>query len=301
MARPKLDRMRLGCVARWSAAAAAVLACVACGRDEQPRGDSAVDTSAIPQAAVAAPEDWAGELGQLFVVPSDTDNAAVVIFPDFPSARLIASAPITLVNVSGDTLRARAQLVATESEQCGGAPLVELRDTVTGAWTVGLLGRSVATLRADSIEGMPPADSAKLAADLARIASGLTANQESRFSGLPFAVLSAHRVDEAERQTVVAHLVRRLPQEASPLEEHMLIIADRPKAPANAGWKVSHTERSEGSEDTAEHFQLLAAVRAPDRVMLILARDQLERTRYEILERQALGPWRSRWSRTLVC
>ena len=290
--------MTLERAARWSVRTLALVACVACGRDQPARGDS-VDTAVIPQASGSAPEDWAAELGQMLVVPSDTDNAAVVIFPDFPAPRLLASAPVTLVTVSGDTVQARAQLVATESEQCGGAPLVELRDTVTAAWSVGLLRRTASALRTDSIQGLPPADSVRLAADLARLASILTDDRESRFSGLPFTVLSANRLTEGDRQTVIAHVVRRLPQEASPLEEHMLIIADRPGP--SASWTVRHTERSEGSEDTAEHFQLLAGLRAGDRVLLIFARDQLERTRYDILERQPSGAWRSRWSRTLVC
>ena len=292
--------MRLERAARWAIGFVAAVACAACTGDAPPRADSTADTSAISQAASDSPEHWAAELGQLLVVPSDTDNAAVVIFPDFPAAGLVASAPVTLVNVSGDTLQARAQLVATESEQCGGAPLAELRERVTAPWSVGLLRRTAATMRADSIEGMPSADSSRLASDLARLASALTADQESRFSGLPFAIISAHRIHDGDRQTVVAHLVRRLPQEASPLEEHMLVIADRPAAAANAAWTVTHSERSEGTEDTAEHFQLLAALRAAEGMLVILARDQLDRTRYEVLQRRD-GRWQSRWSRTLVC
>jgi hypothetical protein len=46
---------------------------------------------------------------------------------------------------------------------------------------------------------------------------------------------------------------------------------------------------------------MLAAARTGDRTLLLLARDQPEQTRYEILERGPDGTWRSRWSRTLVC
>lgn len=279
-----------------------LLAIVACDDRARPaRVDSAVDTAAISQAAASAPEDWASELGQLLVVPSDSGNSAVVIFPDFPSPRLVASAPLTLLSAGGDTAIARGQLVATESDQCGGAPLVHLSDSVTTPWSIGLLRRRVATLRMDSIEALPSADSARLAGDLARMASALTANEDSRFSGLPFAVLGAHRIDEEARQTVIAHVVRRLPQEAAPLEQHILVVAERPRASANAVWTSVYTQRSEGSEETAEHFTVLAAVRAADRTLILLARDQLEQTRYEILERSPGGGWRSRWSRTLVC
>lgn len=270
-------------------------------REQPARIDSGVDTAAISQAAASAPEDWASELGQLLVVPSDSGNTAVVIFPDFPSPRLVASAPMTLLSVAGDTVTVRGQLIATESEQCGGAPLIQLADSVASPWSIGLLRRSAATLKMDSIEALPSADSTRLAAELARIGSALTVDRDSRFTGLPFTVLGAHRIEEADRQTVVAHLVRRLPQEAAPLEEHLLIIAERARVPANGSWTTVHTQRSEGTEDTAEHFTILAAARTADRTLLLLARDQLEQTRYEILERASDGTWRSRWSRTLVC
>jgi hypothetical protein len=273
-----------------------------CGEQRQPgRADSGVDTAAIAQAAANAPQDWAGELGQLLVVPADSDNAAVVIFPDFPSPRLVASAPMTLLSAGGDTIVARGELVATESEQCGGAPLIQLSESVAASWSIGLLRRTAATLRLDSIEALPSPDSAQLADDLARLASKLSTDQESRFAGLPFTVLGAHLAEEQGRQIVVAHLVRRLPQEASPLEEHTLIIGERQSASDDAPWTTAYTQRSEGTEDSAEHFTILAAVRGSDRTLLLLARDQLERTRYEILERSPSGSWRSRWSRTLVC
>lgn len=294
--------MSLRRVSRGARHCALLLASLSCSeRGQPPRTDSGIDTAAISQAAANAPEDWASELGQLLVVPSDSDNAAVVIFPDFPSPRLVASAPLTLLSASGDSVAARGQLVATESEQCGGAPLVQLSDSVATPWSIGLLRRSATTLRMDSIETLPPADSARLAADLARVASSLAPGQESRFSGLPFTVVSAHRIEEESRQTVVAHLVRRLPQEASPLEEHILIVAERPRNRPNASWSSAYTQRSEGTEDTAEHFTILATARTGDRTLVLLARDQLESTKYEILERAPDGSWRSRWSRTLVC
>jgi hypothetical protein len=154
----------------------------------------------------------------------------------------------------------------------------------------------------DSIEALPSADSARLAADLARMASGLITHQSSRFSGLPFAVLGAHRFQTDGRQFLVGHLVRRLNQEAAPLEERTLLIAER-TAPSTASepYIVTYSQRSEGSEDTAEHFEVLAAVRGRGSPLLILERDQLSRTSYDILERVHDDGWRTRWSRTLAC
>jgi hypothetical protein len=282
----------LGCAAAWT------LSCSR--RDAAPAGDTALDTTHSTSGSPGRSADWASELGQLLVVPSDSDNSAVVLYPDDPTAQLIASQPMTLVNAAGDTTRVR--LVASDSQECGDAPVVRLAGAAPAAWSVGMLARSARLLRMDSIEALPSADSARLAADLARLASGLRTQQGSRFTGLPFAVLGAHRFQSDGREFLVAHLVRRLNQEAAPLEERTLLIAERPApSPASEPYVVTYSQRSEGSEDTAEHFELLAAVRGNASPLLLLARDQLSKTSYEILEHVPDDGWRTRWSRTLSC
>jgi GTP cyclohydrolase FolE2 len=127
--------------------------------------------------------------------------------------------------------------------------------------------------------------------------------RNSRFTGLPFTVLSARRLQANGRQIVVAQLVRRLNQEAAPLEERTLIIAERAAPVSTARGEplaVTHSQRSEGSEDAVEHFELLAAITSGPSTLLLLSRDQLSRTTYELLERTDTG-WRTRWSRTLTC
>ena len=272
-----------------------------CGkRDAPPVADSSFDSARSPSTATQAPSDWSGELGQLLIVPSDSDNVGVVLYPEDPSARLITSAPLTLLNAGGDTTRVK--LVASDSQQCGDAPVVRLTGAGPASWTVGLLGRSARLLRMDSIETLTPADSARLAADLARLASALDSHKNSRFSGLPFSVMGARRFEADGRQYVAAHLARRLNQEALPLEEHTFLIAERPAHGASPDfYVVTYTLRSEGSEDTAEHFETLASAHGRESLLLLLARDQLAQTTYEVLERSSLGKWRSRWSRKLVC
>ena len=154
----------------------------------------------------------------------------------------------------------------------------------------------------DSIEALPSPDSARLASDLARLASALSTHKDSRFSGLPFAVVGAHRFVADGRQFLVGHLARRLNQEAAPLEERTLIIAERPDSnPASEPWAVTYSLRSEGSEDTAELFEVLAALRGKQSLLLLLARDQPAQTNYELLERSRGGTWRTRWTRKLEC
>ena len=55
---------------------------------------------------------------------------------------------------------------------------------------------------------------------------------------------------------VAAHLVRKLPQEASPLEEHTFVIAERPLS--SDSLLLRYQQRSEGTEETAEHFEIIA-------------------------------------------
>jgi hypothetical protein len=233
-------------VVRLPAFACIAAAMLACGKPDARPLDS--PTTSAPTVVVASdPSDWVSELGALLVVPSDSENAGVVLFPPAPSARLISSAPLTLLSASGDFAPTRASLVVSDSQVCGEAPTVRLGDGVPSSWSVGLLARSTAPLRTDSIEALLSPDSARLAADLARLASAAPAVRDSRFAGLPYVVLSARRLEAREQQVVVAHLVRRLPQEAAPLEEHSLVIAERPASP-DLTYVVTYHHRREGTE-----------------------------------------------------
>src|SRR6185503_3286516 len=192
----------------------------ACGRDAVPsRGDSRRDTAA-PGIAPAASKavDWDAELGG-------------VLFPAQGDETLPATSAVTLVSPSGDT--AQATVTRTDSLECGDAPMVRLGGASSGPWTAGTVGRSATLIRMDSIESLAPADSARLAADIARVASALPMPAGSRFGGLPFAVVDARRFDLDGRQYVVAHLARRLNQEAQPLEERTFVIAERTSGSAD--------------------------------------------------------------------
>lgn len=279
--------------------AAAIVSCNR--RDDSRTGDSVSDTASGPRTSSDQPHDWSGELGPLLLVPSDIDNAAVVLFPDAPSAQLASSAPVTLLSANGDTAVTHVESLVSDTVECDDAPVVRFKGSVAPTWSVGLLARSARSLRMDSIEALSPADSARLVADLARLASALPMHRNSRFSGLPFAVLGARRFETDGRQIVVAQLVRRLNQEAAPLEERTLVIAERQAGGAKREpYVVTHSRRSEGSEDTVEHFEVLAAVSGRQSPLLLLSRDQLSRTTYELLERADNG-WNVRWSRTLSC
>lgn len=288
-------RVKYLCVLGLAAATA-----LNCSKGERPRvEDSARDTSQVRATPPASSSNWVDELGQLLVVPSDSENNAVVLYPPNADARFLASSPITLVSAAGDTTH--AMLVASDLQQCADATVLDVSGGSLAGWSIGLRGSSGQLLRMDSIEALPSADSARLAADLARLASGLGTHPNSRFTGLPFAVIAAHRFIADGRQFVMAHLARRLNQEAAPLEERTLVIAERPAGDTSERFSVTYSARSEGTEDTAQHFDVLAAIHGRNSLFLVIARDQLSQTAYEILERSAEGRWRSRWSRALLC
>jgi len=295
---PKLGAMFHGRVVPVVGVVVWTFMAAACSRQDAPR---AVESAGATTTAIASTSsrrtDWSGELGQVLLVPSDSDDAAVVLYPDEPSVTQVAARRATLVNASGDT--ASINLVSVDTQQCGDASMVRLGTAVATPWAVGFLGQTGAILRMDSIESLPSPDSARLAADLARLASALPTHRDSRFSGLPFAVLDAHRFTSDGHQFLVAHLARRLNQEAAPLEERTMLVAER--ASAGESWSASYSERSEGSEDTAQHFELLSAIRGKSAILLVVARDDERSTEYEVLERDASGRWRVRWSRRLAC
>src|SRR6185503_10763803 len=112
-------------VVRRMLLACTVPAMLACGRRDAPPRDT---LPARPRETVTPGDssDWASELGPLLVVPSDSDHTGVVLFPATPSARLIASAPLTLLSASGDSAVTRASLVVSDSQVCGEAPTVRL-------------------------------------------------------------------------------------------------------------------------------------------------------------------------------
>lgn len=259
------------------------------------------ETSAIAPPAVTPAKtgvsDWISSLGTMLVVPLDSQTG-VVLFPAFPSPRLVSMSRLRLMDASGSGRDVSAALLDADSAVCGEAAVVRVADPVTIPWSAALAGAGVTPLRMDSLEALAPADSARTVAELARLASALPMQAESRFKGLPFVVLSARRFELDQGRVLVAHLVRRVPHEAAPVEEHTLLVADHATgAPVSPGFHL----RSEGTEDVAEQYDALAALAGPAGAWLLISRENDARTVYEVLERSAPGRWRARWSRVLSC
>ena len=277
-----------------------VLAVVACSRPDAARTDTVGTTAQTDAAAASTDAGWVDEVGRLLVIPADSDAVGVVLFPQVPAASLVGSLPLTLVSSAGTTTVARAALVESDSAVCGEASTLRLVTPNSSPWTVGVAGTSLTTVTTDSVEGMAAPDSARLVATISRLASSIPA-PGNRFTALPFVVLSARSFERHERHVVIAHLRRRLPQEATPFEEHLFLVAERPAAATQDPYAVAYSERSEGTEETADHYDVLGVLAGRETLFLVLARDRDERSTYEILERTRAGMWRMRWARTLSC
>ena len=236
---------------------------------------------------------WVPELGAVLAVPGDGDSSAIVLFPAEPSDAQIS---VSLLRTGGDSSMS-AQIAPGDTLVCGDVAAARVSAAGPSGWTVAFAS-TVLPVRLDSIESVSAADSSKLAADIARLASAVPNGRESRFTGLPFAVLAAHRLSLSGSSVVIARVARRIPQEATPLEERTLVIGERSGAEPYA---LEYSLRAAGAEDNVEHHLLLGAVRAGEKDFVILEVERESGSRYEILERAPNGVWQLRWTRTLTC
>ena len=148
----------------------------------------------------------------------------------------------------------------------------------------------------DSLEGMPRADSARLAADIARVVSALPDTGDSTFTGRPFLVRAAYRFRIGSGvEGVAADVMRTVNQEANPRAEHLLVVAERE---TGGRWTAAYVERASGHEETLEVSELLAAVLVGgvEWPTLVLARDYGDGTAYALVEREGTRRWKVRWS-----
>ena len=180
--------------------------------------------------------------------------------------------------------------VARLSAQTGAAPR---------SWTASFVKGHITALALDSIEGLGPRDSADLAANISRLASGLSDDTVGTFRGLRFVVLRAYRAKVAEKSFVVTTLVRRLNQEDSPIEERLVMVIDGDQR-APTTWTVGWHERASGREDELVVSEpLLAFQLANGRTHLLFGRDDGEALSAAVLVRGDKG-WRVLWESALA-
>jgi hypothetical protein len=305
-----------------------VIACIfilaplsACER--KPQVKPAETTSTTPESVATAPivkpvvtpSTWDTSAGPVMFVRGNSTAEAYVIFPTItdstPAADvhfdsvLSRNATVELFQHSGGSEVARVGALGGgewDANQCIEWPAAKVLGKTSGdstsGWTVAFLKGRAKPLPLDTIETMAHADSAKLAADITRLVSTIPNDTARTFRGIPFSVRTAYRFTPVPGvEAVVADVVRKLNQEANPLEEHTLVVGERP-AGSNAPYRLAYREVTAGSDETLESSDVLAAVAigSPPHIDLVLARDGYESNAYSLVERLADGHWRLRWT-----
>lgn len=311
-----------GKIHRMSSRSLLALACtfallVACERKSPAKpsdtaAPAAPESSATPAPrTIVAPPTWDSSAGPIMFVRGNSAAEAYVVFPaitdstpaddvHFDSA-LAHNTTVQRFDHSGGGDSARVSAMSGgewNADQCIEWPAVKMSGAPESGWTVAFLKGRARALPLDSIEAMPHADSARLAADITRLVSTIPNDTARTFRGIPYSVRMAYRFAPAEGvDGVVADVVRTLNQEATPLEEHTLIVAERPSG-SDGPYRLAYREVTAGSDETLESSDVLAAVAigTPPHVDLVLAREGYESNAYALLERRADGSWRLRWT-----
>jgi hypothetical protein len=303
------------CTMVWCAALVALGACE--NRRNTPVIDSSVPLRPANIGSTGAPvaTTWDSRLGPVLLVSGPSADLATVVVGDSSrvgadtvterEAIAIRSTPALLIG-RGDSieiglLQEVHSSKGDEDSECTGWPswkIVSAKGGALAPWSVGFVGATVQPVRMDSIESLSRADSARLAADATRLASTLPGGGGERFTGLPFTVTSLWRFRAGPGvEGLVANLVRHVNQEARPLEERTLVIAERDSSRRDERFNLAYYDRSQGAEETVESRDVLALARAtPDaQPMLVVGRDYGDGMAYALILRDPSGRWREKW------
>ena len=310
-------RHALRVVGQFAIAGSALLL-LACERKapDVARKDTTVPVAPPPDSIVAPKPEasaWDTTAGSALFVAGATPQEALVIAPRYTTEASLDSVVLDaarLESVRVDLFRG-GQRVGTamvgsltrsaRTDSCRTWPSVHLRpapgDTSTGPWSVAFESGHAVPVGIDSIETLSTADSARLAADIARLASALPGDTSAIFRGLPFVVTKAWRAHMPSGQTLLtAVVVRNVNQEANPRQERILLIAVRDSTPG-ARYTASYSERTIGLEETIETTDpigilLLGTERRPT---VIVSRDAGNGVAYALIENVG-GQWQRRWT-----
>lgn len=285
-------------------AIAAILVMAVAGGCERTARPPAIDTThaaSPPDTTSRAPAPQSAwdrrRFGTVLLIAGDDPTTALAVFPDSGADTSLAGESATLVSRGGDSEDARVQGRAeSHGEACSGYPA--WRVSTSGGiapWAFGLVGAHLRPIKLDSLAGLTRADSAQLTAQATRLASMLpTGGGEDRFEGLPFAVRALWRFPVPKGEAMVSGLMRQVNQEAQPLEERTMLVAERDSG--TTSWHTTYYERSRGADETVEARDVVAAAYVGGtEPMLIVARDYSDAAAYSLIERTTNG-WRLVWT-----
>lgn len=234
----------------------------------------------------------------LFATPDDSDAVAQL---DSASMR---QRSVTLVGRGGAVLTALLGAPSGDgSDECERWPLRAMQPDSVVAWAIGFVGARVRPISLDSVDILSPRDSMALVAEASRLASTVTLPTDAAFQGLRFTAHDIRRFVVAPGvQGLVAHLVRRVNQEANPREEQTLLVAERDSGAVPGKYQLSYAERDFGREEAVITPEVLAAVRlgASASSVLVVARDNDTGISYRMIERTGPRQWKARWSSGVI-
>ena len=301
--------MTLRAASRLSLPMLLLISVVTCRDKGRDKTDSA--GASLPTVYPSSPfgnTNWNADAGPVMIasVGSGSDSVAVVL----PEATDSTVASIQGISppISGLTFDlfgrggkvglpvAASPLEPVDTKQdCYSWPMAKLQ-LARSNWRVGFATGHVHAIMLDSIEAMPSADSAALAASLAQTAATLPFAADPTFRGLPFRVRSAYtfRLDSVD--VVVADVVRSVNEEANPRLEHLLIIGERPTR-TSGKYNVGYYNRTAGAEESTQSTELLTAVEigAAKRPAIVVNIEYDDGGKLGLIERTGPGQWRATW------
>lgn len=272
----------------------------------EPRGAAAVQRVSAERAA------WDASAGPMLLVQGEDRDEAIVLFPSEGEAsdetRLQGlgrqGAPVSLFGRGGARLSGILADTALEGDaECRIWPLRGVQaDGGASTWAVGFVGEAkLAPIALDSVDALTPRDSTALVAEASRLASAVTALTAPSFQGLRFTVHDIRRFEASPGvQALVAHLIRKVNQEANPQEEQTLLIAERDSGVTTGPYQLAFAERTHGLEEQSTTPEVIGAVLIAGRPTLIIARDSDAGVAYAMLERTGVRQWRLRWTSALT-
>jgi hypothetical protein len=285
-----------------------LLGAAGCGSDEPVARTSertvvTVDTASTPEPD-APPSNWDLAAGSVLLVAGDQPDQVLVIAPDVAGdieqgsldVTDLVGAPASLIGRTGSvaTVALGQEIEAGAGTTCNSWPVLAA-PAGSSPWSVGFLEASVVAIPLDSVQAMSGGDSLALVSRIARLASALestrTGPQAESFRGLPFVVQDVRLFVEDSVGVAAADVVRRVNQEASPLEERTHLILERRPG---GEWEVARAERWVGREESVDRKELLAAVRLRGEPVLVYVHDTGAKVHY-IMQWRDGGRWAKRW------
>lgn len=286
-----------------------VISLTACRDKGRDAADSArVSLPAVYPANPLGNTNWNVEAGPMMIVsgPGSGDSVAVVL-PEATDSTIELLQGIS-PPISGLTfdLFGRGGRIASSvavsllppvdaKQECDSWPLAKLRSAHSN-WRVGFASGHVRAIMLDSIEAMPSADSATLAASLAQMAATLPVVSDPTFRGLPFRVRSAYTFRLDSIDVIIADVVRTVNEEANPRLEHLLIIGERPAA-TSGKYNLGYYSRTAGPEESTQATEVLAAIQigTTKRPAVVINIEYDDGGKLGLIERTDSGEWRATW------